>query len=196
MHAMGRSIHLTWWAFLRGVLRAPRTVGAIAPSSRWLVRAMLDEAQLEAASIIVEFGPGTGAFTKEIVQRMRPDARLIVFEIDPAFAAGLQRRFTDPRVHVINASAAQSLEYLADLDALPADCIISGLPFASLPRPVTHAILQTTAAVLRPGGRFVTYQYTPVMRHILRNYFPQSYVARFVVPNLPPALVFVCPNPP
>ncbi len=157
---------------------------------------MLDEAHIEAASIVVEFGPGTGVFTQEIVQRMRPDTRLIVFEIDPLFAADLQKRFTDPRVQVINASAAQSQEYLAHLDALPADCVISGLPFASLPRPITHAILRTTTGVLRPSGIFVTYQYTPVMRRILRNYFPHTYVARFVLPNLPPALVFVCPNVP
>jgi phospholipid N-methyltransferase len=193
---MGDSAQLTGWAFLRGVLRAPRTVGAIAPSSRWLVRAMLDEAHIETASIVVEFGPGTGAFTQEIVPRMHPDARLIVFEIDALFAAGLQRRFPDPRVHVINASAAQSLAYLARLDALPADCIISGLPFASLPRPVTRAILHTTTVVLRPGGLFVTYQYTPLMRRVLRGYFPQSYIARLVLPNLPPALIFVCPNAP
>jgi phospholipid N-methyltransferase len=73
-----------------------------------------------------------------------------------------------------------------------ADCIVSGLPFTSLPRPVTHVILQATRAALGTGGVFVTYQYTPVLRSLLRSYFPTTKIARFVLPNIPPALVFVC----
>jgi phospholipid N-methyltransferase len=191
---MSRPVLPTWWTFLRGVLRSPRSVGAIAPSSRWLVRAMLDEAPLAQARVVVEFGPGTGVFTEQLVRRMRADARLIVFELDAAFAADLQGRLRDPRVQIINASAADSQQHLAALAALPVDCIISGLPFASLPRPVTHTILQTTVSVLKPGGLFVTYQYTPVLRGLFQHYFPQARIARIVFRNIPPALVFVCPN--
>ncbi len=155
---------------------------------------MLDETPLAQARVIVEFGPGTGVFTEELVRRMRADARLIVFELDAAFAADLQRRLRDPRVQIVNASAAQSWQHLAMLEALPVDCIISGLPFASLPRPVTHTILQTAISVLKPAGLFVTYQYTPILRSLFQHYFPQARIARVVLRNIPPALVFVCPN--
>jgi phospholipid N-methyltransferase len=180
------------WTFLKGFLRAPRTVGSIAPSSRWLVRAMLDAARVEDADVIVEFGPGTGVFTEQITRRMRPEARLLVFEVNEQFVAELRTRISDPRVTVIADSAAEVGAYLQRMGLQHADCIISGLPFTSLPRPVTHAILQATQAALGTGGVFVTYQYTPVLRTLLRSYFPATQIARFVLRNIPPALVFVC----
>ena len=33
----------------------------------------------------VEYGPGVGTFTTKILERMRPDATLIAFEINPDF---------------------------------------------------------------------------------------------------------------
>jgi phospholipid N-methyltransferase len=184
-----------WWQFVRGFLRAPRTVGSIAPSSRHLVAAMLDAAQVERRKVMAEFGPGTGVFTTEIVRRMRPDARLLVFEIEPGFAARLQQRIRDPRVTVIQGSAADLKQHLLALGAEQVDCVVSGLPFASLPREVTHAILQTTRESLAPGGLFVTYQYTPMLLRLLRTYFPAMRIANIVLRNLPPALVLVCAAP-
>ncbi|HEX6289229.1 MAG TPA: methyltransferase domain-containing protein [Herpetosiphonaceae bacterium] len=183
------------WAFLKGFLREPRTVGSIAPSSRWLVGAMLDEAGVDTAQVIAEFGPGTGVFTDEIIRRMQPDARLLVFEVHRPFFASLRERIRDPRVELIAESAAEVGQHLQRLGLQQIDCIVSGLPFTSLPRPVTHAILQATAAALRPGGVFVTYQYTPVLRGLLRSYFPTARITRYVLRNIPPALVFVCRKP-
>ncbi len=180
------------WTFLKNFIRSPRSIGSIAPSSRWLVKAMLDEAEVESAQIIVEFGPGTGVFTDAIIQRMRPDARLLVFEINPLFIAGLRGRIDDPRVELIEASAADIEPHLQRLGLASPDRIVSGLPFTSLPRPVTEAILRATAAALRPGGLFVTYQYTPVLQRLLGTYFDTTSIARLVLWNVPPALVFVC----
>lgn len=183
------------WSFLKGFLTAPRTVGSIAPSSRWLVASMLDEANIANAQVIVEFGPGTGVFTDEIIRRMRPDARLLVFEVHEPFFNQLQSRIRDPRVQIIGDSAAELHRYLQELNLAHPDCIVSGLPFTSLPRPVSHAILQATRSALGPGGVFVTYQYTPVLRNLLRSYFPNTHITRYVLRNLPPALIFVCRKP-
>lgn len=153
---------------------------------------MLDVAAIPEANVIAEFGPGTGVFTQEIIRRMAPHARLLVFEIDPQFVAVLRAQWSDPRVEIIEASAATIEQQLAQRGLSQVDCIVSGLPFTSLPRPVTHAILAATRRVLRPGGVFVTYQYTPVLRNILRTYFPLTRISRLVLRNLPPALVFEC----
>jgi phospholipid N-methyltransferase len=177
--------------FLRGLVRAPRSVGAIAPSSRHLVAAQLHAARIEHAQVIVEWGPGTGVFTHAIIARMRPEARLFVFEINPVFLAQLRREIADRRVTIMDVSAADTQEVLLQHGVPSADVIVSGLPFTSLPQPVTHAILRAALHVLRPGGVFVTYQYSTLLRHTLRQYFPSLRIAAFVLRNLPPAFVFV-----
>lgn len=181
-----------WYSFVKGFIRSPRLVGSIAPSSGWLVRAMLAEAQVETAEVVVEYGPGTGVFTEAIIGRLRPDARLLVFEINSEFHRSLLARIADRRVEVLHASAAEIGHHIQRLGLSAPDCIISGLPFTSLPRSVTHAILQATYATLKPGGVFVTYQYTPLLRRLLAGYFDTTRIAQMVLRNLPPALVFVC----
>lgn len=181
-----------WWTFIKGFLRAPRSVGSVAPSSRFLVNAMLDEAAVEAADVVVEFGPGTGVFTDEILRRLKPTARLLIFEVNPGFVAALRARITDPRAELIAESAAELALHLRRRGLPAADCIVSGLPFTSLPRALTNTILTTTYAALRPGGVFVTYQYTPVLRKLLAGHFDTCRITRVVLRNLPPALVFVC----
>ena len=153
---------------------------------------MLDAADLDRRRVVAEFGPGTGVFTFEIIRRMRPDARLLVFEIDPEFAETLRRRIDDPRVVVLHASAEHLRRHLDEIGTAHVDCVISGLPFTSLPRPVTEAILRTTRACLAPDGVFVAYQYTPALLRLLRSYFPSVRISHFVLANLPPALVLVC----
>jgi phospholipid N-methyltransferase len=177
--------------FLRALMHAPRSVGALAPSSRFLVAAQLDAARIEDARVIVEWGPGTGVFTHAIIKRMRPDARLFVFEINPLFLANLRRDVADARVTIVDTSAADSMVVLQRHGIASVDVIVSGLPFTSLPQPVTHAILGASLDVLRPGGVFVTYQYSTLLRRTLRQYFPSLRTAAFVLRNLPPAFVFV-----
>jgi len=153
---------------------------------------MLDAAAIERRRVVAELGPGTGVFTDEIVCRLGPDAKLLVLEIDGEFAAALRTRIRDTRVTVIHGSAADLPGYLDERGLDHVDCVLSGLPFTSLPRPLTHAILQAVRTRLAPGGLFVTYQYTPLLLGLFQTYFPATRVARWVLRNLPPALVFVC----
>src|SRR5437763_5279470 len=183
------------WAFFKENLRSPRITGAVAPSSPSLVRAMLDEALIERAQVIVEFGPGTGVFTDEIIRRMNETARLLVLEVNPVFVRNLRARINDKRVEIINGSAAEVGAHLAERGLPKPDAIVSGLPFGSLPPPISHAILEATRETLSPSGVFVTYQYTPFRKKLLRSYFPAARVSRLVLRNVPPALVFVCRKP-
>jgi len=183
------------WTFFKENLRSHRTVGAVAPSSPLLTQAMLDEAAVERALLIVEFGPGTGVFTQEIVRRMDAKSRLVVLEVNPTFVEKLRSRIDDDRVEIINGSAADVGKHLAQRGLPQPDCIVSGLPFGSLPSPVSHAILQATRETLAPGGVFVTFQYTTLRGKLLCSYFPGARFSRLVLRNIPPALVFVWRKP-
>jgi phospholipid N-methyltransferase len=49
--------------FIRQFLRTPGSIGAVAPSSKYLAKAMVAGVVLEPGQRLLEFGPGTGPFT-------------------------------------------------------------------------------------------------------------------------------------
>ncbi|MEO6119913.1 MAG: methyltransferase domain-containing protein [Terriglobales bacterium] len=177
--------------FLRHFLADPRRTGSAIPSSRFLVGRMMKQVDFATARVMVEFGPGLGCMTREILARAAPSAVVISIDNNPAFARALRRRFTDPRLHVCLASVTELQAVLARLGIRKVDCIISSLPFANMPEAVRDQILHASASVLRDGARFVAFQYRRVLLPALRDRF--AHVQREYEPlNLPPAHVFCC----
>jgi len=84
--------------FRRRLLRNPRQISAIAPSSRALARAMTLGLGPRGGPV-VEFGPGTGRFTEAILARGVPPERVTLFELDEEFVDYLRGRFPGVTVH-------------------------------------------------------------------------------------------------
>ena len=101
--------------FARNFFKNPKMLGSVIPSSRFLVDQLLRDIQWDTAKTIVEYGPGVGTITGEILKRMRDDATLVVFEVNDEFVDMLQRRFSDPRLRVLHRSAADVGEVLREL---------------------------------------------------------------------------------
>jgi phospholipid N-methyltransferase len=177
--------------FLRSFLDGPGRVGAILPTSQRTVRATLDMAPIAQARCVVELGAGTGPYTREIVRRLGPDARLLAFELDPALARQLAADVTDPRVQIIGDSAA-NLE--AHLDGRRPEVIVSELPFTSLPGAVRREILEAAQRVMADDGVMLVLQYSPFMRKELERRF-RSVRRRLSLFNVPPAVLFACRIP-
>ena len=59
---------------------------------------MLDLARVPTRGLIVEFGAGSGVYTRELLRRMGPEARLLAFEVDPQLAARVEAEIDDPRL--------------------------------------------------------------------------------------------------
>ncbi len=57
-----------------------RKVGAIASTSNQLTKRMLNKIDFEKATVLVEYGPGKGIITKQLLNLMRKDTTLFVFE--------------------------------------------------------------------------------------------------------------------
>jgi phospholipid N-methyltransferase len=178
-------------AFLRSFLANPREVGAVLPTSRRAVRDTLDLAPVERASLVVEFGAGSGVYTRELLLRMAPDARLLAFEVDEDLAGVLAAELDDPRLEVITASAEQVERHL---DGSQVDVVVSALPFTSLPAPVRHRVLDLAAGILGPHGALLVLQYSPFVQRELERRF-SSVERRFSPLNLPPAVLFRCTKP-
>ena len=180
--------------FASNFLRHPHMLGSIIPSSRFLVDQVLEPIDWGRARVIVEYGPGVGTFTAEILRRMRADAQLVAIETNRDFVRFLQRTLPDPRLHVVQDSAAQVQSVLMRL-ALPAPrYIISGIPLGSMPDPVRADIAVQSGAALEPGGAFLVYQFTARALPALQRSFGE--VRRsFERRNFPPAQLFLCTRP-
>jgi phospholipid N-methyltransferase len=177
--------------FTRNFFKHPKMLGSIIPSSRFLIERLLRQVSWKRARVIVEYGPGVGTFTGEILRRMRRDAVLVVLETNPEFVSFLRHAYQDPRLHVVHGSAAEVEQVLAQRGLGKADYVISGIPFSTLPEQLREDILQATREVLRPKGALLIYQFSPkVLPHLQRIF---STVRRSFEPfNVLPAQLFYC----
>ncbi len=166
-------------------------VGWVLPSSPFLVKQLLKQVDWDRARVIVEYGPGVGAFTTRVLERMRPDARLIALEINPDFCRFLRRCVQDPRFELVNESATEIDAVLARFGYTHADYIISGIPFRTIPHAIRDTIVRKTHSVLGPNGSFLVYQFSSAVQPYLERVFGR--VSReFELLNILPARLFYC----
>ena len=188
----------THWGFFRQFLRSPGTVGAVAPSSRALAHAMLAPIDFGAARAVVEFGPGTGAFTREIAPRLSARCRYLGIELNPRFVHELRRRF--PRLGFVQGSVADLTAILANHGISAVDAVVCGLPWATLPVSLQETVFAAIAGALAPGGLFVTFGYlqslvlpgAQALRRRLRREFVDVRRTPPVWGNVPPAFAYIC----
>jgi phospholipid N-methyltransferase len=177
------------WQFLRGFLKNPVMVGSIIPSSRVLIEKMLSPVDWANTRLFVEYGPGVGTFTRPVLEHLGPDARLVTIDTNPDFTRFLRDSIDDPRLITVNGSAADVERILADQDLGSADYVLSGLPFSTLPAGVGEDIAEATANVIRPGGAFLVYQFSPKVLDFIRPHFgPIKRGFEWI--NVPPATLF------
>lgn len=184
--------------FLQQFVRKPRSVGAVLPSSPALASVMLRPVDFAAARCVVEFGPGTGAFTRHIAERLQPGCRYIGIELNGTFCRSLSAAFPD--LTFVHGSAAELLRILAAQDVPLVDAIVSGLPWASLPVSLQERVFHAVEHALAPRGVFVTFAYlhglmlpgAHALRRRLHRGFAEVSRSRPVWANVPPALAYVC----
>ena len=179
------------FSFFQSFFKHKRMVGAVVPSSSFLAEKMLSGINFSSALLVVEFGPGNGVFTKKILHKMRPDARLIVYELNLPFYQKLKAEITDPRVTLLHDSAESVMAYIQANDLGAVDCIVSSLPLANFTPMLVQSILAASNAALKPDGKFIQFQYTPTQHQQFKQAF-STFSLGFTLLNVPPALVYTC----
>ncbi|MBO5164421.1 MAG: SAM-dependent methyltransferase [Ruminococcus sp.] len=176
--------------FLAEYIKHPKTVGAVAPSSKYLAEKMLENIDFENCSAIAEYGAGTGIFTAEVIRHKKKDTKFLVIERNERFYRILRRKFAKcSNVFVINGNAQDLRKYMKMCGAYPVDYIISGLPFASLPHDISDRILAETKKIIaESGGKFITFQYTLFKRKLFERFFDIDDIS-VAIRNIPPAFV-------
>ncbi|MED3934135.1 rRNA adenine N-6-methyltransferase family protein [Priestia megaterium] len=180
--------------FIQEYMRHPRAVGAIMPSSKSLAKKMVKPIPFEKITCIIEYGPGTGVFTEEIVQNKRKDTIFLAIEANETFYNMLKKKYGHiENVYIIHSSAENISDYLKLYGIEKVDYIVSGLPFTSLPGTISTQILNETGSLLGPEGKFITFQYSKVKQSFFESFFTTIQYEK-VYRNVPPAYVFVCNN--
>ena len=81
------------WQFFNAFLREPLKVGSFWPSSPALAEKIVNGCDLPSRKMVVELGPGTGAFTSLILDRMNKRSRFFAVELNQMNVQQLRRRF-------------------------------------------------------------------------------------------------------
>ena len=79
--------------FVKEVVSSIKNIGAIAPSSKYLANNIIKHIDFDQNQIILEFGCGNGAITKQILKKMPSSSRLISLEINDPFLKHCQDKF-------------------------------------------------------------------------------------------------------
>ncbi len=155
--------------FVTEFIKHPLQLGSIIPSSRFLKRRIIRNADISSAKVIVELGPGNGGTTQALLASMAADAHLLCIELNERLY-DLVKEIDDPRfiAHHGDACEIDAILRLYGLDG--PDVVISGIPFSTMDRSVGSTLLGRIHAILKPGGRFVAYQVNPRVSE-LNTYF-------------------------
>jgi phospholipid N-methyltransferase len=164
-------------------------VGSIIPSSRLLIERMLKPVDWDNTKLFVEYGPGVGTFTRPILEKMGDDAKLIAIDTNSDFINYLGKSIDDDRLVPVTGSAADVEQIIRDQGFDFADYVLSGIPFSTLPPGLGDDIAAATAKVVRPGGAFLVYQFSPKVLNFIKPHFDR--IERgFEWVNVPPATLF------
>jgi phospholipid N-methyltransferase len=167
-------------------IRNFKTCGTIASSPAKAISRIVRDVKPEKPQVIVEMGSGTGAITRQILDRMHPGSVLYCFEINQDFVQHLEN-INDKRLRVIPCSALDILSYIKPGSA---DVIISSLPLSFFRAAERQELLYRFNAALKVGG---------TLNQLSFLYFPWFFSkalrlirTEFIMLSFPPSFMYYC----
>ena len=159
--------------FLKAALK-DRQIGALSRSSKYVVQGLLDKLIDESLYRVIEYGPGDGVVTKEILKRMPQSGEMIVVETNPNFL-GILKKIKDPRLKIIEGRAEDISKLLESEHESGVDLVISSIPFSILNPSDRENLVSKTFNMLKTTGKLIIFhQYSTLMLKLLNKYFACS----------------------
>jgi len=155
-----------------------QTTGAVAPSSRGLSRRLAGQVRAsnhdpDVPVKVFEAGPGTGVATREILKRLKPKDRLVIYEANAAFVQFLREKFDHDPDFAPHKEQVELVEgYAQDCTEVDFDHAVCGIPFTNFDAPTVQSILDSIMGRLKPGGTFSFFEYWGIRR--IRNFFARK----------------------
>lgn len=187
--------------FVTRAVRQPSTMGAVLPTSEYVARAVAEVVPATGAPKVLELGPGTGALSGALRERLPAGGDHFAVEIDPELVQFLKA--DKPWLDVIEGDARQLSGLLDGTERQQVDAVISSIPWTLLPVQQQREVLDQVSKVLKPNGVFTTVTYlttlwranTIAFNRVLRETFEEVMPRSAVWRNVPPARVYVCRRP-
>lgn len=194
---------MSFRTFAAEALADYKTTGAVAPSSRFLARAMLEPLKLRPGCVIVELGPGTGVMTRALLDKLPANGTILAFEISERFFCYLKERISDQRLVLLNTGAEHLRAELHKRDYVHVDAFVSSLALGFFSDRQRRALLESFSPFMGENSVYTQYQYVQGLelnhgrfrrfsiQPLLREYFG-SVRCKTVWRNIPPAFVYAC----
>jgi len=178
--------------FAKEAMASIKNIGAIAPSSRFLANNILRHIDFAENQVVLEFGPGNGVITKQILKQMPSSSRLISLEINAPFLSYCENKFSHyNNFEIYNHCAIEFDSLLKSLSISKIDHLISSLPLSILSNKDLDVLFEKIPSYLIANGSFVQYQYSLNKYRFLKNIFDNVRLD-FTLGNLPPAFIYKC----
>ena len=142
--------------FFKSFLARPWKIASPIPSSRKLATKIAEQIDREPGGSVLELGPGTGAVTRAICERVT-EQDVIAIESDAGFVALLRARF--PRARIVEGDAFAFADVLGE-EAQGLRSIVSGLPVVGQDFELRRRFLESAMRALQPGKPFVQFSYS------------------------------------
>jgi phospholipid N-methyltransferase len=174
--------------FLKNAISGEK-VGALSRSSKFVINEVLKNVESNLDTVI-EYGPGDGVLTVELLKRLSPKGKLLVVELDTNFVNEL-KKIKDDRLIVIKGQMEEISSQISKYGMDNADIVVSSIPFSFIKKSEREMVVKNTEEVLKKGGKFIIFhQYSLIMSKILKKYF-SSVTNHFEPRNFFPCFIMV-----
>lgn len=173
--------------FLVNFLKNPLRNASVVPSSRHAAQEMLSGIDFDSVRYIVELGPGTGVFTRELLDRINPEAEILAIELENSYVEKLAQSGNE-QLEVVLGSACELAEHVERRGWPQVDLVVSSLPFV-LPKDVKMKLFSYLLQCTEAGSTMRWFTYMPAVMKLHYKDFDLR-LHSFVMRNFPPMWVY------
>ena len=165
-------------------------VGAVMTTPGHITKHLINKIDFDIAKVILEYGPGNGVITKNILNKMMLDSSLFVFETNAQFINELSE-IEDKRLIIINTDAEKAQMVLKNRYKIEkVDYIISTIPFTLINRRKRRRIVFRSFSLLKEKGRFITAQYSWFIYNLIKKQSSEISIKPIFL-NMPPTFIIM-----